>query len=412
MDLNEALMEVKRGGRALARTPNSLINQKLEQLANELEKRSGEIIEANAKDLEKVELENPIRDRILLDEKRISAMAASLRKIAIYDSPIGIVLEERKLESGIDLSKVTVPLGVVGAIFEARPNVVIDIFALCFKSKNACVLKGGSDCENSNEILVEIIKGVLGDEADAVLLLPNDREIVMQMLKARDYIDVIIPRGSQSLIDFVRENSRVPIIETGAGVVHIYFDESGDKEKGRKIIFNAKTTRPSVCNSLDTLIVECSRLADLPYLVEEMVTCGVEIFADSEAFEALREYYPEELLKLASAEDFGREFLSLKMAVKTVDSLFEALDHIAEFSSQHSEAIIAEDKDNAEKFLNEVDSATVYHNASTRFTDGGEFGLGAEVGISTQKLHARGPMGIHELTTYKWILRGNGEVRG
>lgn len=424
MELNEILKGVKGAGRALARTADSLISQNLLDLADELELKSAEIISANAKDLEKIEPGNPIWDRILLDSKRISDIATGVREIAGYGSPIGIVLEERKLKSGIDLKKVSVPLGVVGVIFEARPNVVVDIFALCFKSKNVCVLKGGSDSESSNEILVKIIKSVLGegqeggksytddsDLSDGVVLLPNDREVVAEFLKARKYIDVIIPRGSQSLIEFVRENAKVLVIETGAGVVHIYFDKSGDREKGRKIIFNAKTTRPSVCNSLDTLIVERSRLAELPHLFEEMASGGVEVLADREAFAALDGFYPEELLKLANSEDFGREFLSLKMAVKTVGGLDEALDHIAQFSSQHSEAIITEDMESAERFLKEVDSATVYHNASTRFTDGGEFGLGAEVGISTQKLHARGPMGIRELTTYKWILRGHGEVR-
>lgn len=413
MKLEEILKEVQRAGRALARTAEGLISQKLLQLADELEKRSGEIMDVNKIDLEKIGPENPIRDRILLDARRISAMAASVREIAGYTSPIGILMEERRLKSGIDLSKITVPLGVVGAIFEARPNVVIDIFALCFKSKNACVLKGGSDAENSNKILVEIIHSVLGNDfSAAVVLLQNERSVVAEFLKATKYVDVIIPRGSQSLINFVRETATVPVIETGAGVVHLYFDEKGDVEMGKKIIFDAKTTRPSVCNSLDTLIVQRGKMRDLPNLVKDLAPCKVEIFADEDSFEALNGLYPKELLQRASEEDFGREFLSLKMAIKTVSGLDEALDHIAEFSSRHSEAIITESSDNAERFLTEVDSATVYHNASTRFTDGGEFGLGAEVGISTQKLHARGPMGIRELTTYKWLVRGQGEVRG
>lgn len=417
-NLQQALAKVQAASRKFVMTEEKVITLVMTKLAGLLEKNVAKILIENEKDLAKMDKNDAMYDRVLLNEKRILAMVASVREIAGYDSPVGIELEHKVLENGLDLRKVSVPFGVVGCVFEARPNVVIDIFALCFKSRNACVMKGGSQSENSNGVLAEIISEaikVAGEEnsfmSDLVLLLKNDRELLAEFMKQDKYVDVLIPRGGQGLIKFVRENSMIPVIETGAGVVHTYFDEEGDLEKGREIVFNAKVSRPSVCNALDTLIIHNSRLKDLQRIVRPMEEKKVEIFADGEAYKILEGDYSKDLLHKASEENFGMEYLSLKMAVKTVNSLDEALEHIANFGSKHSESIITENRESAEKFLKAVDAACVYVNASTRFTDGGEFGLGAEVGISTQKLHARGPMGIKELTSYKWIARGNGQVR-
>jgi glutamate-5-semialdehyde dehydrogenase len=410
MNLEESLEKIKEASQKLLMVDDGKISGILKKLADLLDGNSMKILEANQQDLSKLEKDDPIYDRVLLTEERIKEMAESLRVVSGYDSPIDIVLEERTLENGLELKKITVPLGVVAAIFEARPNVVIDVFALCFKSKNACVLKGGSQSEASNEFLFGLIEKALGDLSDAALLLPNDRELVGQIFKADKYIDVIIPRGSQKLIDFVRENSLVPVIETGAGVVHTYFDKDGDLEKGAEIVFNAKVDRPSVCNALDTLLVHKDRASDLLVLCgEKLAESKVEIYADEMSFEILDGHYPK--LFKANEENFGKEYLSLKMSVKMVDDLEEAIKHINKYGSKHSEAIVTEDKAVADEFLKRVDAAAVYVNASTRFTDGGVFGLGAEIGISTQKLHARGPMGIKEITSYKWELRGDGQVR-
>ena len=417
-NLQQALTKVQASSRKFVMVEEKAVTEVLMKLAELLEKNTRKILNENEKDLAKMDKNDAMYDRVLLNEKRIQAMAASVREIAGYDSPVGIELEHRVLENGLDLRKVSVPFGVVGCIFEARPNVVIDIFALCFKSRNACVMKGGSQSENSNGVLAELILEAIeggreenGFMIDLVLLLKNDRELLAEFMKQDKYVDVLIPRGGQSLIKFVRENSMIPVIETGAGVVHTYFDEEGDLEKGREIVFNAKVSRPSVCNALDTLIIHHSRLLDLQKIVRPMEEKKVEIFADEESYKILEGDYSKDLLHKASEENFGMEYLSLKMAVKTVKSFDEALDHIANFGSKHSESIITENNERAEKFLKAVDAACVYLNASTRFTDGGEFGLGAEVGISTQKLHARGPMGIKELTSYKWIVRGSGQVR-
>ena len=407
MDLNILLQKVKASSRKLVMVDGEEIRQSLLTLADALVKKSDEILEANKKDLSSIDAEDPIYDRVLLTEERISDIAESVREVARYDSPIGEIIEARTLENGLELSKVRTPIGVVGVIFEARPNVVIDIFTLCYKSKNACVLKGGSQSIHSNQALIDIIHEILEDK-NVVVLLPNDRELIGEFLKMDEYVDVIIPRGGKGLIDFVRKNSLIPVIETGAGVVHTYFDEDGDLTKGEGIVFNAKTHRPSVCNALDTLIVHSSRLKDLPALCEKLAEKKVEIFADNIAFEALEGY---EYLQTATSEDFGNEYLSLKMSIKVVDNLDEAIDHINTFGSGHSEAIITENKEAADRFLKAIDAAAVYVNASTRFTDGGVFGLGAEVGISTQKLHARGPMGIKELTSYKWQIIGDGQTR-
>jgi glutamate-5-semialdehyde dehydrogenase len=317
--------------------------------------------------------------------------------------------------SGLNITKITVPFGVIGIIYEARPNVTFDVFALCLKSGNACILKGGSDAIDSNTILVNIIKKVLNKHSfdeNVITLLPTGREETTQLLNANEYVDLIIPRGSQNLINYVRENATVPVIETGAGICHTYFDEFGDAQKGQLIINNAKTRRVSVCNALDCLVIHQSRLNDLPYLVDLCGKAGVLIYADDRAFEKLRENYPNDLLKKATPESFGTEFLSMKMSIKTVDSIQSALDHINIYSSKHSEAIISENAENLHYFTKMVDAAAVYTNTSTAFTDGAQFGLGAEIGISTQKLHARGPMALEELTSYKWIIESNGKIRG
>lgn len=411
MRLEETLKSIKKFSRELVMASDQMIVDALLSLAGSLEENTDLILAENAKDLEKISSDDPTRDRVMLNEDRIKELANGVRTIAGYNSPVDVTLEERTLENGLQLKKISTPLGVVGVVFEARPNIVVDIFALCLKSKNTCVLKGGSKSEYSNAILVKIIKEAVGSLADAVVLLPNDREILAEFFKADKYVDVLIPRGGNELINFVRENSLIPVIETGAGVVHTFVDESADLQKAREIIFNAKTSRPSVCNTLDTLIIHRERLEDLPQICLKLAEKEVEIHADSEALRALEAEYPEKLLMKAEEENFGMEYLSLKMAVKTVGSLDEAIEHINNYGSGHSEAIITGNKENAKKFLHAIDAAAVYVNASTRFTDGGVFGLGAEVGISTQKLHARGPMGIKELTSYKWEIIGDGQTR-
>lgn len=418
LNLQQVLEKIKNASRRFVLCDDKIVNAVLLRLAELLEKNVSEILVENRKDLVKIDESDPMYDRVLLNEKRIAAIAAGVREIAGYDSPVGIELEHRVVKSGLDLRKVSVPFGVVGCIFEARPNVVIDIFALCFKSKNACVMKGGSQSESSNAVLVELILQAIKEEqggndfmADLILLLKNNRELIAEFMKADKYVDVIVPRGGQGLINFVRENSTVPVIETGAGVVHAYFDKFGNLDKGREIVFNAKVSRPSVCNALDTLIIHKSCLKNLTAICRPLEGKKVEIYADKDALEVLSGNYSKDLLFKAESDSFGKEFLSLKMTIKTVNSMEEAIDHINTYGSGHSEAIITEDRERAERFLKAVDAACVYVNASTRFTDGGEFGLGAEVGISTQKLHARGPMGIKELTSYKWVIRGDGQVR-
>ncbi|TWR31050.1 glutamate-5-semialdehyde dehydrogenase [Mucilaginibacter pallidiroseus] len=376
--------------------------------------QTDELLRENQKDLDRMDPADPKYDRLKLTAERIAGIAADIRTVAGLDSPLGKVISHNTLPNGLNLKKIRVPLGVVGVIYEARPNVTFDVFALCFKTGNISVLKGGSDAEFSNKAITSIIHGVLqkhGININAATLLPADRDATAALLNAVGYIDVLIPRGSQSLIDFVRSNSKVPVIETGAGIVHTYFDETGDLEKAVAIIDNAKTRRVSVCNALDCLIINSKRLGDLIHITELLAAKKVQLYADKAAFEVLDGFYPNELLAEAQPEHFGTEFLSMAMSIKTVDNLQQALDHIAEYSSKHSEAIISEDELLIEKFLNEVDAAAVYVNASTAFTDGAQFGLGAEIGISTQKLHARGPMGLEELTSYKWLVKGTGQVR-
>lgn len=386
----------------------------LERLSEEAVSRMEFILAENARDLALMEKSNPLYDRLMLTEERIRSISNDILKVSEMESPLGQILSEYDRPDGMKISRITVPFGVIGIIYEARPNVTFDVFSLCLKSGNVCILKGGSDAICSNMAITSVIKDVLKEfnvNPDVLTLLPPGREETTMLLKARQYVDLIIPRGSRSLIDFVRENSEIPVIETGAGICHTYFDEHGDRDKGRLIIHNAKTRRVSVCNALDCLIIHESRLADLPYLTGLCGDSGVEIFADNRSFEALKGAYPSDLLRNATEESFGTEFLSLRMSVKTVSNMEDALEHIEKYSSRHSEAIISEDNERIALFFKHVDASSVYSNASTAFTDGGEFGLGAEIGISTQKLHARGPMALRELTAYKWIIEGNGHVR-
>ena len=402
--------------REASRAPASAetINAVLLAVAAAVERRIDFLLAANAQDLARMDPADPKYDRLQLTAARLAAIAADLRGVAALPSPLGHTLSEKTLPNGLHLRKLRVPLGVVGVIYEARPNVTFDVVALCLKTGNACVLKGGSDAEASNCAIISVIHEVLaahGLDPAVAALLPADRAATAALLGAVGYVDVLIPRGSQQLIDYVRQHARVPVIETGAGIVHAYFDAAGDLAHGRAIVLNAKTRRVSVCNALDCLLVHKNRLIDLPALLAPLAAAGVLVRADERAYPALRGLYPAELLQPARPEDFGIEFLSLQLAVKTVDSLDVALAHIARHGSKHSEVIISEDAAATERFLNAVDAAAVYANASTAFTDGGQFGLGAEIGISTQKLHARGPMGLEELTSYKWQVRGTGQVR-
>lgn len=412
--LENTFRAVSAASRKLSLLSDKKINEALLMLADAAVDDIANILAANRKDLDRMPESDPRYDRLKLTESRVRDIAADIRNVASLPSPLGIVLEERKVKSGLELRKITVPLGVVGVIYEARPNVTFDVFSLCLKSGNACILKGGSDADESNRHIYKLIRRVLkkvGVDENIVALLPAEREATSALLQAVGYVDILIPRGSQNLINFVRDNAKVPVIETGAGIVHTYFDQSGDVAKGADIIFNAKTRRVSVCNALDCLIVHKSRLSDLPSLATRLAEKDVTIYADAPALESLRAVYPKNLLHEAAPEHYGTEFLDYKMSIRTVASLDEALDHIHTYSSKHSEAVVAEDEKIIEQFLVSVDAAAVYANASTAFTDGAQFGLGAEIGISTQKLHARGPMGLRELTSYKWLVRGDGTVR-
>ena len=383
-------------------------------LADELEKRTPELLEANLEDVKAMPQDSPLLDRLRLDEGRIKAIASDMRNVASLPDPLGLTLEDRTLPNGLRLRKVSVPFGVVGVIYEARPNVTFDVFSLCFKSGNACILKGGRDASNSNAAAVRIIKDVLSSKGitpEAVNLLPPTHEAADELLGATGYVDLVIPRGGRKLIDFVRNNSRVPYIETGAGVVHTYIDADADTAKATAIVCNAKTRRVSVCNALDCLIVNKSRLGDLPAICAPLETRRVDILADGPAYEALEGNYDGSLLKHSIPSDYGTEFMAYRMAVKTVADIHEAIEHISTYGSGHSECIVTEDAPSAETFRQEIDAACVYVNAPTSFTDGAQFGLGAEIGISTQKLGARGPMGLKEITTYKWLIDGNGQVR-
>ena len=414
--MEQTLIQLKAVKEAARRTNPIAADKSTEILnafADALEQNTERIIEANKKDLARMNPENPMYDRLLLNADRIKGIAADTRNVATLEAPCGEVLETKALPSKLNLKKVRVPLGVVGVIYEARPNVTVDVAALCLRSGNAVVLKGGSDAADSNAVLVDIMHNVLtncGVDKDIIQLLPPGREAATDLMNAVGYIDVLIPRGSKNLINAVRDNAKVPVIETGAGVVHTYFDVKGDLEKGKRIICNAKTRRVSVCNALDCLIINSQRLNDLPALAAPLAEKNVEILADERAYKALEGNYKASL-KHAQESDFGYEFQALRMSIKTVDNLQEALDHIYTYSSKHSEAIITEDAAAAETFVNAVDAACCYINTSTAFTDGAQFGLGAEIGISTQKLHARGPMALKELTSYKWIVTSDGATR-
>lgn len=400
--------------RSLSLLSEDKINKILDDLAMAAIKYTPEILDANQEDLDRMNPNDPKYDRLKLTEERLEGIASDLINVTKLDTPLGDLISERTLANGLELKKIRVPIGVIGIIYESRPNVTFDVFSLCLKTGNALILKGGSDAYASNSCILNVIHKVLKKNnisTDIVSLLPAGREATKALLQAVGFVDMIIPRGSQGLIDYVRENSKVPVIETGAGIVHTYFDQSADLQKGTEIILNAKTRRVSVCNALDCLLVHQSRIGDLEAMTLALAKKEVVIYADEKAHKELEGKYPENLLKHASEEHFGTEFLSMTMSLKVVEDITEALEHIAKYSSKHSEAIIAENEKTIDQFLRAVDAAAVYANASTAFTDGAQFGLGAEIGISTQKLHARGPMGLEEMTSYKWVIRGNGQVR-
>lgn len=414
LDLKPIFEQVQEASRELVMMENDRINEILLAVADEAVAQTDYILAENAKDLARMDEADPKYDRLKLTAARLQDIAADMRKVAQLPSPLGRVLKHHVLPNGLELTRVSVSFGVIGIIYEARPNVSFDVFSLCLKSGNACVLKGGSDADCSNRAIVGVIHGVLsrfGVNPHVVELLPASREATAEMLHANGYIDLIIPRGSSNLINFVRANATIPVIETGAGICHAYFDKAADLEKGKVIVNNAKTRRVSVCNALDCLVLHEERLVDLPALCAPLAQSNVLIYADEPAYAALQGNYPAELLKPATLESFGTEFLSYTMAIKTVPTLDAALEHIRLNSSKHSECIITEDDAAADRFLRLVDAACVYANAPTSFTDGAQFGLGAEIGISTQKLHARGPMALEEITSYKWIIKGNGQVR-
>ncbi len=414
MDFTRTFEQVREASRTLALFPPERVDEVLGAVADEIEASTAELLEANAFDLARMAPENPRYDRLRLTAERLSGIAADMRKVAELPSPLGCELSHTTLPNGLDIRRVSAPFGVIGVVYEARPNVTFDVFALTLKAGSACVLKGGSDADASNCAAVALIHRVLvrlGVPIGVVHLLPPDRESTTALLHARGHIDLIIPRGSRGLIDYVRSEATVPVIETGAGVCHTYVDSSADLAVATAIVCNAKTRRVSVCNALDCLLLHASRLAHLPTLCAPLAEHRVLIYADEAALAALRGAYPDELLQPATAESFGTEFLDYKMALRTVPSLDEALRHIRLHGSGHSEAVVAEDEAVVARFQTEVDAACVYANAPTSFTDGAQFGLGAEIGISTQKLHARGPMALQEIVTYKWLVRGHGQTR-
>jgi glutamate-5-semialdehyde dehydrogenase len=410
--IESSLIKTHKAAKSLQAISNKQLQNVLLDMATALEEKQSLLLKANARDLARQSPDNPRNDRLLLNEQRIRSIVASMRKVAKLPDPTGQLLAERTLPNGIQLKKISVPLGVVGAIYESRPNVTFDIATLCLRSRNAAVLKGSSEAAETNLAAVKIIHGVLKAHdlpAALVTLLPPDREVVQELFTATRYLDVLIPRGSDKLIQYVRTNSRVPVIETGAGVCHVYIEKKANLKKAIDIIVNAKTSRPSVCNAADTILIDAI-LA--PKLLKELqapfASFEVEIFADPASYRLLKGY---PYLSKASKADFGREFLSMKCAIKIVSGIEEALEHIDTYSTKHSEAIVSEDKKQCGRFIREVDAAAVYTNASTRFTDGEEFGLGAEIGISTQKLHARGPFALEKMVTEKWILEGDGQIR-
>ena len=412
--INELLQHTLAASRQLVTLDDATINRILIDTASALLTRQAEVLAANVEDLSRMDPANPKYDRLKLTQERLEGIAADMRQVASLPSPLGIVREAYTVPSGLRLQKVSVPFGVIGVIYEARPNVSFDVFSLCLKSGNASILKGGSDADASNRAIVQLIHEVLeefGIDSHVVELLPSTREATEALLHAEGWVDLIIPRGSSNLIQYVRHEATVPVIETGAGICHTYFDKAGDLTKGTAIVNNAKTRRVSVCNAMDCLLLHRARLADLPALCAPLAESRVILYADEPAYQALEGNYPAELLQPATLESYGTEFLDYKMAIKTVNDVVEAVTHIYTYGSGHSECIVTEDKEAAAFFTRAVDAACVYVNAPTSFTDGAQFGLGAEIGISTQKLHARGPMGLREMTTYKWIVEGDGQVR-
>jgi len=415
MELKDVFVAVQKASKRLNLIEEEEKKRILHAVANFTRDNISFILEENQKDLSVMQKDDPMYDRLALTEKRILSIAEDIDKVAELPSPLDKELGKWTRPNGMTIRKVSIPFGVIGIIYEARPNVSFDVFSLCFKSGNACILKGGSNAHHSNTAIVQVITNVLereGIDKNILALLPAGRESTGELLKAREYVDLIIPRGSKGLISFVRENSRIPVIETGASVCHAYFDEFGDLEKGKRIINNAKTRRVSVCNALDCVLVHKNRLNELYELLSPLQENKVKIYADERAMKILKGSYPSSLLFPATAETYDTEFLDYKLAVRIVDSLSEALQHIALHSLKHSETIISEDSASIRRFQKEVDAACVYSNVSTSFTDGGEFGFGAEIGISTQKLHARGPMALPELTSYKYVIEGNGQIRG
>ncbi len=412
--IKEQLKKAKVASRQLLHISPTQTDELLRKLADRIDASHAELLEANERDLKRMDPENPMYDRLKLTPSRLTQIASDMRHVASLASPLGQVQKHSVLPNGLDLKRVCVPFGVIGVIYEARPNVTFDVAALCIKAGSACVLKGGKDAEESNICIVKLIHSVLeqqGFSADCVQLLPSTHEATAQLLQAHGWVDVLIPRGSSRLINRVREEARIPVIETGAGVVHCYIDSDADLKKAQRIILNAKTRRVSVCNAMDCLIVHAARLKDLAEICLPLAEKEVHIEADKRAYAALGNRYPATLLHPANAETYGTEFLDYRMGIKTVNSTAEAIEHIHLYGSGHSESIVSENTETQDIFLQSVDAACVYANAPTSFTDGAQFGLGAEIGISTQKLHARGPMALEEICTYKWMVRGEGQIR-
>ncbi|GHT09521.1 gamma-glutamyl phosphate reductase [Bacteroidia bacterium] len=406
--------KAQKASAVLSSLPDKMANEILFSIGEKILEGTDKILSENQKDLDRMSPTDYRYDRLKLTPERIEGIVADLKNVTELPSPVGRILKETTRPNGMKITKISVPFGLIGIIYEARPNVSLDVFSLCFKSGNVCILKGGSDAEFSNAAIVKIIQEVLASHhvpVECCTLLPSEREATAALLQAEGIVDLIIPRGSQSLIDFVRKNTKIPVIETGAGICHTYFDIDGNKEIGQAIVNNAKTRRVSVCNALDCLIIHEERSADLPFICGKLPESQVIIYADEKAYQALSGQYPADLLQPAAEFSFGTEFLDYKMSIKTVANLEEALEHIARYSSKHSECIISENPTTAIVFQKRVDAACVYENVSTAFTDGAQFGLGAEIGISTQKLHARGPMALEELTSYKWIIKGTGQIR-
>ena len=413
MEIEGLLIKAKAASRELALVSDEQKKEILLKVADAIVGNKELLLRENAKDLERMDRENPLYDRLQLTEKRLDDIASDMRHVAALESPLGKTLKQSTLPNGLRLRRISVPFGVIGVVYEARPNVTYDVFSLCFKTGNACVLKGGKDADDSNRAGVALIKSILREYGleEALQLLPATHEATGEMLAAVGYIDLCIPRGSKRLITFVRDTAKVPVIETGAGVVNTYLDKDADIDMAKAIVCNAKTRRVSVCNALDCLIINAAQLPNLYKVCEPLAEKNVIIYADERAYTALCGKYPDTLLEHATDMSFGTEFMDYKMAIRTVDSLAEALDHIARYGSGHSESIITRDENAARQFQQRVDAACVYWNAPTSFTDGAQFGLGAEIGISTQKLGARGPMGLEEITTYKWLIEGEGQTR-